>query len=254
MDKQTTETGRDTAYLSYLQGLACLTGSGRSKNGKLAMQYFQEAADEGLVEALYELGRCHLSDTLSIHKPKKGFALLREAARAGFTPAQYETGLCYKKGLGTKRNLKQSLKWLLMAQQQGAVNATSELEEVQLWIEQPEMIPVPPPDEGMQHYRIARKQGQKGIQFYGKRLDYKRWKDSENWDANACTYEIYGSDDGRYIVIITKEGIRETVSGGGGSCYGQFSMRKVQVFKNHDDAAHFAQHGFSPYYPEDQQA
>ncbi|MFI3244562.1 MAG: tetratricopeptide repeat protein [Akkermansia sp.] len=176
---------QDKVYDCYLEGLAYLHGKGKAKNGKLAMQCFHEAAEEGLVNALYELGRCHLSDTLDIHHPKKGFALILESAQVGFALAQYEAGLCYKNGSGTKRNLKQALRWLSLAQQQGVKEAASELVQIQGWIDHPETIPVPPPDDGMRDYVIARAQGQESIKFHGKRLHYDRWKDSDHWAATS---------------------------------------------------------------------
>ena len=87
---------------------------------------WHKAAEQGVAEAQYKLGRCYRNGrgvTQSYTEAAKWF---RKAAEQGYTKAQYNLGACYAKGDGVAQSYNEAVKWYRMAAEQETLkhNAT----------------------------------------------------------------------------------------------------------------------------------
>ena len=80
-----------------------------------ALEFFEQAAAAGNVDAAYQLGEMYSKDTYVKHDDAKVFAYFRQAARGKVRPALYNLGACYVNGRGVARNLTEGLAWLILA-------------------------------------------------------------------------------------------------------------------------------------------
>lgn len=106
----------------YSQGF-CFRQDGEITEQNLveAAQWLQKAADQGLVEAKYRLGRVTRDD-------KKSFELIKEAAEQGSAEAQYWIGSSYERGFhGISKNELLASMWYEKAARQDHVQAMSSL-------------------------------------------------------------------------------------------------------------------------------
>ena len=86
-----------------------------------AMRLYREAAQQGHVEAQYELG-CEYNAPLSeYHDCCEAVKWLRMAAEQGHQEAQAELGHSYEFGVGVEIDLKEAEKWYHMSQEEAPV-------------------------------------------------------------------------------------------------------------------------------------
>ena len=107
-----------------------------NEDRRAAFEWFEKAAAQGSVEALYELSVCYLRGEGTPLYPEKAYKLLEQAANAGYMPAQYDFGMLYLYGktiaYGEKEFPKDealAVKWLLKAAEQGDSLAQYQLGE-----------------------------------------------------------------------------------------------------------------------------
>lgn len=107
-----------------------------NEDRRSAFEWFQKAAGQGSVEALYELSGCYLHGEGTLPFPVKARELLEQAANAGYMPAQYDFGMLYlygKKGIAGEKDIPKdealAVKWLLKAAGQGDSLAQYQLGE-----------------------------------------------------------------------------------------------------------------------------
>lgn len=121
-----TEAGSPTAQLLLAQCYE--TGQGVRQNSVMAAKWYLAAAQEGLVEAQYQMGLCHGSGMGVPENLSDAFSWFRAAADQGHAGAQYAMAMCYAHGRGVaNKNMSEAAKWYRMAAEQGHSEASAEL-------------------------------------------------------------------------------------------------------------------------------
>lgn len=119
------------AEAQYYLGFCYENGMGIKKDLEIAIQWYEKAAKQGFVEAMYRLGVIYFSnsynyhdDVIGINKKKakrnfydhsrqekdvkgnreKAFKLFERASKQGHIEAQYRVGMCYAEGKGVKKD------------------------------------------------------------------------------------------------------------------------------------------------------
>ena len=108
----------------------CLRQSGEivKENFVEAARWFQKAADQGLAEAKYHLGRLYSDDRGVNRDEKKSLELLKESAEEGFADAQNMIGSFYLNGWnGSVKDGSLAVLWFEKAARQGHVGAMKTL-------------------------------------------------------------------------------------------------------------------------------
>jgi TPR repeat protein len=77
-----------------------------------AFGLYQEAAEEGIREAMFALGRYYRDGLASAPDEGAAFAWFREAAERGHALARYEVGVAYRDGVGTQEDRDLARQWL----------------------------------------------------------------------------------------------------------------------------------------------
>ncbi len=98
--------------------LACMymTGSGIRKNYRCAVNGFMELAEQGDLDAIYNIGLCYYEGGYGI-----GWGMSRsiewflKAAKMGHIPSMRKLADCYRYGLGTRASRRQSMRWRMAA-------------------------------------------------------------------------------------------------------------------------------------------
>lgn len=124
----------------YMRGPYCIdernpVTDAVNEDRRAAFLWFERAAGQGSVEALYELSVCYLRGEGTPPFPEKSLALLKKAADAGYMLAQYDFGMLYLHGktIMTGKEIPKdealAVKWLLKAAEQGDSFAQYQLGE-----------------------------------------------------------------------------------------------------------------------------
>ena len=115
----------------YEQGLAYLTGmNGREKNLSNAADFFMKAANQGHLNAQYNLA-CLLLDGQGVVKnANEAVQWFRKAAKRGHLPSQLNLGALYYNGIDVERDFSEAAKWYKKAAESGA---GKEQGEAQFW-------------------------------------------------------------------------------------------------------------------------
>lgn len=95
----------------------------RINNYTEAIEWFRNAAEQGNVDALNELGICNeyaLGVPQNINEAVNWY---RKAAEGGHAAAQFNLGRCYQNGAGVTLNYTEAVKWYRKAANQGMPNA-----------------------------------------------------------------------------------------------------------------------------------
>ena len=107
-----------------------------NEDRRAAFEWFEKAAGQGSVEALYELSVCYERGEGTPSFPEKARKLLEQAAASGYMPAQYDFGMLYLYGKTSMAGEKEfpkdetlAVKWLLKAAEQGDSLAQYQLGE-----------------------------------------------------------------------------------------------------------------------------
>lgn len=77
-----------------------------------ALALYRQAADAGLREAMFALGRYHRDGLGTTADAQAAFEWFRKAAERGHPVARYELGLAYRDGRGTDEDLDLAREWL----------------------------------------------------------------------------------------------------------------------------------------------
>ena len=113
----------------YLLGLSYETGSDDVKNERLALSYYQLAADDGYADAINKLGECAYYGVGRSQNYKEAFAYFEEASDLGSVDAYYNLGLCYENGHGTEKNEKTAMAYYNIAADEGSQEAVKKVKK-----------------------------------------------------------------------------------------------------------------------------
>lgn len=92
-----------------------------ARDFRIAFFWYQKAAEQGIVDALYELSLCYEEGEGTAPYPKKAQRLLEEAAELGHVQAQFRLAMQYYEGdcaIGLKQDYKEAAYWLEKAAEQ----------------------------------------------------------------------------------------------------------------------------------------
>jgi TPR repeat protein len=104
-------------------GLMYERGLGLAANSDQAMQWYEKAANQGLIPVAMDLGGRYFRGSGVKRDPARAVQLWQKAADAGVREAQFNLGLAYVRGLGTKKDDAVAAKWFERAAQAGYVPA-----------------------------------------------------------------------------------------------------------------------------------
>ena len=121
-------------------------GYGVEKDGIEAFKYYRLAAEQGHIEAQYNLAWIYDENESNTEESIKWY---RSAAEQGHAKAQYNLGWIYE----AKENIEEAIKWYLLAAEQNDVDAISNLGSINFYgIEKNE-------EEAFKWWRLAAEQG-----------------------------------------------------------------------------------------------
>ncbi|MCM1295443.1 MAG: leucine-rich repeat protein [Muribaculaceae bacterium] len=103
----------------YCFGNGIVFGVASKKDKKKAFKLYYSAAQKGVVEAMYNLGRCYDSDIGVKRNAKEAVKWFREAANKGHAKAMCTLGCCYDIGSGVIKNPKEAVMWFERAADKG---------------------------------------------------------------------------------------------------------------------------------------
>ena len=110
-------------------GMMYYAGKGVSENEKLAVEYLTKSAQQGNVEAMYQLGNAF---TFGSETPKlaadadiEAAQWYFKAANNGSADAQYSLGLMFMAGKGVEKDKTEAARWMKMAAKNGHKEAQS---------------------------------------------------------------------------------------------------------------------------------
>ncbi len=87
------------------------------------MDGYRKAAEEGDVEAQFELGWCYFHGIVISKDKTMGIKWIRKAAENGSKSAICELGTCYLEGDGIAQDKMEAVKWLLKASEKGSTSS-----------------------------------------------------------------------------------------------------------------------------------
>jgi TPR repeat protein len=103
----------------YNLGNCYENGNGVPQDYKKAAEWYTKAADQGDMDAQLYLGDCYFDGNGVPQDYKKGAEWYRKSAEQGNTYAQYNLGNCLIDGNGVQQNQAEGVKWLIKASEQG---------------------------------------------------------------------------------------------------------------------------------------
>lgn len=106
-------------------GLMYMEGYGVERDPKEALRWLRLAADQGSVNAHYNIGLVFLAQNL-----KEALRWFRKAADQGCPEAQHNIGVMHLNGDGVSRNLKEARRWLQKAADQDYAPSQTILEDL----------------------------------------------------------------------------------------------------------------------------
>ena len=105
------------------------TGTNVSKNERVALSYYQLAADGGNADACNKLGECAYYGIGRNRDYKAAYELFEKASDLGSVTAYYNIGLCYENGNGTGKNERLAISYYQLAADEGSAEALNKLGE-----------------------------------------------------------------------------------------------------------------------------
>ncbi len=102
------------AYGQFMLANMYIAGEGVKKDLKKYMYRIRQSADNGYPSSNYLLGMAYLYGD-----PTAAVKYFKKAARKEHGSAMHMLGLMYAKGVGVKKNTKESLRWFRLAKAQG---------------------------------------------------------------------------------------------------------------------------------------
>ena len=85
------------------------------------------AAEQGLVEAQYNLGGCYKHGRGVSQDPSEAATWYRKAAEQGHAGAQTTMGVCYQRGTGVPKDPSEAATWYRRAAEQGDEDVETQL-------------------------------------------------------------------------------------------------------------------------------
>lgn len=114
----------------YNLGVLHHQGLGMPKDMDKALYWYREAAKMGHPEAQYNLGIAHIEGIGTDYDPKIASTFFERAANNGVMEAAYNLGLVYENGLLGEANPNEALLWYKIAADQGNADAKSALAQM----------------------------------------------------------------------------------------------------------------------------
>jgi len=111
--------------------LTLLYGKNIKRDPARAIELLSNLAKLGNLEAMYELGDCHLSGTGFKQNDKKAAEWFTLAAKHGYVLAQLQMGYLYQGGYGVREDKIMAMKWFAKAAKAGDAKAQFELAELE---------------------------------------------------------------------------------------------------------------------------
>jgi hypothetical protein len=96
----------------------------REGNYKEAVRWFRKSAEQGFVEAQYNLGTMCLEGQGLVQSDNEAAMWFRKSAEQGLANAQYNLGKMYFEGRGLVQSDSEAVKWLRKASEQGFAEAS----------------------------------------------------------------------------------------------------------------------------------
>ena len=103
----------------YDLGVCYLEGNGVAKDSIEAVKWFRRAAEQGYAKAQRSLGLCYITENGVTKDEDEAVKWFRKAAAQGFAEAQSNLGRCYHEGEGVTQDYAEAAKWLRKAAEQG---------------------------------------------------------------------------------------------------------------------------------------
>ncbi len=94
-----------------------------------AIEWYSKAAEQGVAEAQYRLGRCYYNGKGVSQNSEEAVRWFRKAAEQGDAEALYDLGHCYYYGEGVTKDLEEAVKWYHKAAEQGHIGAQEILQD-----------------------------------------------------------------------------------------------------------------------------
>lgn len=121
------ESAEPTKEEYFAIGKRWLTGEGCDVDEKKAFECFRQAANQGHIEAQYQLSICYDRGQGVRRSITEAAKWCQMAAYGGHAQAQSEIGYCYEYGQGVVRNIKEAVRWYEIASEQGNIEAKNNL-------------------------------------------------------------------------------------------------------------------------------
>src|ERR1700750_1621889 len=96
-----------------------LTGSGVPTDPLTAQRWFQKAADQGDVTAIYNIGMLDNLGAAGEGGPERALARVRQYAAHGSAEAQFQLCVAYSMGDDVERDFEEAAQWARLAAEQG---------------------------------------------------------------------------------------------------------------------------------------
>jgi hypothetical protein len=115
---------------AWAQALMCeknFYGTGVKQSYEMARIMYEQAAQQGSVDAMYSLGTMYYNDQGVEQSYEKAFEYLQQAADLGFAQAQFNLGGMYNNGDGVEKDIAKTREWWTKAAAQGHANAIKNL-------------------------------------------------------------------------------------------------------------------------------
>ena len=104
----------------FYMGACYEAGFGTLKDGNKAVEHYRKSAEEGCAKGKYGLASCYLNGSCGVSKNESlAFKYMKEAADQGVIGAIYSLGLMYYYGQGTKKDVGKSDELLALAANNG---------------------------------------------------------------------------------------------------------------------------------------
>jgi TPR repeat protein len=95
-------------------------GDGVEKDLERAFMWYSSSAEQGYLDAIYNLARCYENGIGVAKDQERAFSLCEKAATEGHELAQITLGNYFSKGIGTPQSLSEGIKWYRKAAMNGS--------------------------------------------------------------------------------------------------------------------------------------
>ncbi|PCJ98504.1 MAG: hypothetical protein COA45_07190 [Zetaproteobacteria bacterium] len=195
-------------------GAIYVTGHGKiKKNLDRAILWFEEAADNGIANAKYNLGVLHHQGLGVTQSIKNAMALYEEAANLGHPEAQYNLGIAHIEGIGVPYNPKRAAHFFEMAAHKDVTEAAYNLG----LIYENGLLGETRPEDALLWYKAAADQGSPEAQ--------------SALDQLATSLGIGIDEVNRIVANLQKPAYKQTRYGGGSASDSAESYLTSQVQK-----------------------